>query len=198
MSSSKSKLVTRKEFNRYKRGRPRPETKYFDTALSSPITNAGVIFQLNNIPQGDGVGQRDGTQATGRGLKWELTLNRSTASTIFHHVRVVIVEPKNADDFEALPSNFVTLSKFFKENNARRILYDKIHLVSHTGGNMYSDYVLRGSTKFGRYTQKIDWKHDAEVKPSTGRMVMFLISDSNAVDEDVTCELTSRYYYNDN
>lgn len=190
-------LVTKKELNRRLRGRPRPETKFFDVTTTTPITTSGIVLQMNDIPQGDGFGERDGNSAVGRGVKWELTLNRSTSATIWHHVRVVIVEPKNPDDFESNPANFVTLSKFFKENMARRVLYDKIHLVTHSGGNPFSDFIIRGSTKFGRYVQKIDWRNNATAKASSGRLVMYLISDSNSAAEDVTCELSSRYYYND-
>ncbi len=108
------------------------EKKVHDTVISGTfITDAGVVLPLSQIPQGDGIANRDGNsvKATYLGLRLNLVQHDSATSTLTR-VIVVMDNQQIADSTPVITDllALATVTSFLAAPSLGRftVLYDKV------------------------------------------------------------------------
>lgn len=199
------------------------ESKYFDTAITTPAGSTAIVTCLNLIAQGIDVGQRIGNtiRVSQLNIRGQFTI-AGTAPAFGTRMRIIIFIERESSS-AATPPTYLDLfttnslvAPFNILNSAGRyrILYDKfITLDLDSRPTYYLKYFKKftfGGKRGRRFNRRLVYKPSrigghlirydsasgALGSTDTGNLWMMYISDDNTNTPNVECVSRLRYYDN--
>lgn len=181
---------------------PRPEVKNFDANLASiaipqPILAAGAITVLNEIAQGTDDENRIGRSTATKSVYYNFVLNFGTGA-VPNCIRHMLVWDRQSNGVAPavtaiLDVNSQPVTAPLELDNRQRfvVLADERYTLSPNGDQ------IRFCSGFRNINQKTTWADGVDV-PSTGALLLLMVSDEATVANQPTFYGTWRTRFIDN
>ena len=171
------------------------EVKIFDIAQQTNlIGNAGVVFNLNAIPDGDGRNERSGSSlyAFQLDFRWDWAIN--VADNVSKCRLIIFSDSRQVNNTQPTVLNLLAVanpnSQFTFENRVRfKILADVTQVIDSTSPQMVAGHIVK--------RLKLKCKYTGAAAATWSDNGLFLVVLSDETVNFPTLRFTSRLKYND-